>query len=447
MSRSSKSRKTILIIGLFLFTLGVNFSAPSQEKKISFPITQFELKNGLQVILAEDYSLPLVSVVVGYNVGSINESPGKTGLAYLLQKMMFQGSENVGRMQHIKLIDNIGGILNATTTEDKTIFYQTVPSNQLARVLWLESDRMNSLDVNSLNIEQVKEALIEENRNRKEANPYFESLLAFDNLLYPDPAFSHPIIGYEADIRELTAEDIKNFYKTFYTPNNAVLSIAGNIDKRKTEREIRKYFETIPRGNNISPLPESDPLEKKEMVKTFEDSMATSPAFYLGYAVASPSSADFYPLTILEYILLRGKTSRLYKRLIERERIGFNLIGGLEKRKNLARFKIFIVSNNWMMVERCQKALFSELNKVRITPISEEEILKSKNLFKMDYLRQFETSLGKALSLAETFLEKKRVDDPGDELEKYLAVTPYIIMRTAKRYFTEESIILNVKIK
>ena len=446
MSMSSKARKIILTLSLSFFLLSINFRAPSQEKELSFPITQFELKNGLKVILAEDYSLPLVAVVVGYNVGSINEPPGKTGLAYLLQNMMFQGSENVGRMQHIRLIDRVGGTLNATTTEDKTIFYQTVPSNQLARVLWLESDRMNSLDINSLNIEQVKEVLIEENRHRKEADPYFESSLAFDKLLYPDPAFSHPLIGFETDIRNLTVEDIKNFYQNYYCPNNAVLSIAGNIDKRKAEREIRRYFETIPRGKDI-PLPESTPLEKKAVVKTFENSMASSPAFYLGYAVAPPFSDDFYPLTILEYILLRGKTSRFYNRLIERERIAFNLSGGLEKRKNLARFKIFIINNNWMMVERCQKAVFSEFNKIRINPISEEELLKSKNLFKMDYLHQFETSLNKASSLAETFLETKRVEDPGGELEKYLAVSPYTIMRTAKRYFSEESIILNVKIK
>jgi zinc protease len=446
MRRSFESIKKITILTLSFFLLGVNFHVSPQEKKLSFPITQFELKNGLQVILVEDYSLPLVSIVVGYDVGSINEPPGKTGLAYLLQNMMFQGSENVGRMQHVRLIDKVGGTLNATTTEDKTIFYQTVPSNQLARVLWLEADRMNSLDINSLDIEQVKEALIEENRHQKETNSYFESLLAFDKLIYPDPAFSHPIIGYETDIRNLTVEDIKNFYQTFYTTNNAVLAIAGNIDKRKTEIEIRKYFETIPRGKDIS-LPEPKPLEKKAVVKTFEDSNVSSPGFYLGYAIASPLSDDFYPLTILEYILLRGKTSRLYKRLIERERIAFSLSGGIEKRKNLARFKIFVINNNWMMAEICQKALFSEFNKIRIDPISEEELLKSKNLFKMDYLRQFETSLSKALSLAEIFLEKKRVDDPWDELEKYLAVSPYIIMRAAKRYFTEDSIILNVKIK
>jgi zinc protease len=446
MSRSFESIKKISILILSFLVLGVNFHASPQERKLSFPITQFELKNGLHVILVEDYSLPLVSIVVGYDVGSINEPQGKSGLAYLLQNMMFQGSENVGRMQHVRLIDKVGGTLNASTTEDKTIFYQTVPSNQLARVLWLEADRMNSLDINPLDIEQVKEPLIEESRHQKEANPYFESLLAFDKLLYPDDTFSHPIIGYEADIRNLTIEDIKNFYQTFYTPNNAVLAIAGNIDKRKTEIEIRKYFETIPRGRDL-PLPELKPLEKKAVIKTFEDSMASTPGFYFGYAIASPLSDDFYPLTVLEYILLRGKTSRLYKRLIERERTAFSLSGGIEKRKNIARFKIFVNANNWMMAKMCQKALLSEFNKIRIDPISEEELLKSKNLFKMDYCRQFETSLNKALSLAECFLEKKRVDDPWDELEKYLAVTPYIIMRAAKRYFTEDSIILNVKIK
>ncbi|GAF70119.1 unnamed protein product, partial [marine sediment metagenome] len=186
MYEALRFKNKLLILGLYLFLFLGNFPAHGQDKqRLSFPIKQYKLENGLQVILSEDYSLPVVSVAVAYNVGSINEPPGKTGLAYLLENLMFQGSQNVGRMQHISFIRRTGGDLNATTTEDKTIFQQTVPSHQLALVLWLESDRMKSLEITAANVKQAKETLIEEIQQRKATEPYLESFLTFDRLLYP----------------------------------------------------------------------------------------------------------------------------------------------------------------------------------------------------------------------------------------------------------------------
>lgn len=448
MNDSFGRKKKLWIFSLLLFLLLMNSDAGAQERKeLSFPVTQFKLKNGLQVFIAEDYSLPLVAVVVAYNVGSINEQPGKTGLAYLLENLMFQGSENVSPMQHISLINRVGGRLNAATTEDKTIFYQTVPSNQLARVLWLESDRMKSLEIGALNVQHVKEALIEEIHHRRETNPYLDSLSVFDKLLYPDFAYSHPVIGVESDVRNLTLEDIKKFHSTFYRPNNAALSIVGNIDKRKAESEIRKYFETIPTGNDITPLPLPKPLEKKSVVQNFESSLAEWPGFHLGYKIASPFTDYFYPLTVVEYILLRGKTSRLYKRLIKKDRIAFNLSGGIERRKDLACLKIFVVNNNFMMVDRSQKAIFSEINRLKSSFISEKDLKKSKNMLKRDYIEQFATAENKALFFAETYLSRNRIDDPSEELGKYLEVTPSALIRAINKYLTQESIILNIKIK
>lgn len=447
MNETSQFRKKLLILSLSLFLLGGNFYAQAQDKKLSFPITLFKLKNGLQVILSEDYSLPLVSVVIAYNVGSINEEIGKAGLAYLLENLMFQGSENVSRMQHYSMIHRIGGELNASTTADKTIFFQTVPSNQLARVLWLESDRMKSLEINDSNVKQVKMSLIEEIHHRKATEPYLESYFKFDQLLYPDFAYSHPVIGDEADLRNLTVEDVKKFYSTFYKPNNAVLSIAGNIDKKKTEEEIRKYFKTIPEGKNIPPFPSPKLPERKPIIRTHKDSFASSPGFHLGYKMAPPSSDDFYPLKIVEYILLRGKTSRLYKRLIKRARIASHLSGGIEKRKNLAYLKIFVVNNNTIMMQRSKRAIFSEINKLKSSLISQRELQKSKNMFKMEYINQYATSADKARFLAENLLSKKSLDHLPDELEKYLAITPSDIIRIIRKYFTHESIILNITIR
>lgn len=448
MDKVLNSGKKLSISCLFLFLFVQNSPGQAQEKKeISFPVTQYQLKNGLEVIISEDNTLPLVSVAVAYNVGSVNEQPGKTGLASLLESLMFKGSENVGPMQHISIINKVGGVLNATTFEDKTIFCQTLPSNQLARVLWLESDRMSSLDINFSNVERAKEELVEELRHQKSSNPYYESSLAFDKLLYPDFAYSHPIIGDEIDLRNLTVEDVKKFYSAFYRPNNAVLVIVGNVDKQKAEGDIRKYFETIPKGNDIPSPPPPKPLEKKAVVETVDNSLASSPAFYLGYNVASPSSDDFYPMAIIEYILLRGKTSHLYRRLVKKELIAISLSGNIEKKKDLARMKIFVINGSALMVEWSQKAIFSEINKLRSDNLSEQELEKAKNLFRMDYLNQFATTMDRALFLAESFLSKKKIVDPGQELEKYLAVTPYQVRRTANRYLTQENIILNVRVR
>ncbi|HDZ25642.1 MAG TPA: insulinase family protein, partial [Candidatus Aminicenantes bacterium] len=401
MSEALRFKNKLLILGLYLFLLLGNFPAHGQDKqRHSFPIKQYKLGNGLQVILSEDYSLPVVSVVVAYNVGSINESPGKTGLAYLLENLMFQGSQNIGRMQHISFIRRTGGNLNATTTEDKTIFQQTVPSHQLALVLWLESDRMKSLEITAANVEQAKEALIEEIHQRKATELYLESSLTFDRLLYPNLAYSHPVIGNEADVRNLTVEDVKDFYSTFYTPNNAVLAIAGNIDKRKTEEDIRKYFYTIQEGKDI-PLLSSLKSSGKKTTVISKESLAPLPGFHIGYRIASPYSQDFYPLKIIEYILLRGVTSRLYKKLIKRIRIARSLSGSIEKRKELATFKIFVSSSNEIMVARSKRVIFSEINKLKSSLVPEKELRKAKNIFKMDYLNQYATSADKAVFLAE----------------------------------------------
>lgn len=440
--------KKLLILCLSLVFLVINVSVDAQEKKeFPFPVIQCKFENGLHVILSEDHSLPLVSVVVAYNVGSINEDPGKTGLAHLVENLMFQGSENVRQMQHISTINRVGGEFNAATTEDKTIFLQRVSSNQLAQVLWLESDRMKSLEINASNVEQAKLDILEEIDRLKTENPYMESFWYFDRLLYSDFVFGHPVIGNPDDLRNLTFRDAKNFYNTYYVPNNAVLTIVGNIDREKALEDIRKYFESIPRGRKIPPGPLPTVPEKKSTVDSIVSSSAPSPGFHMGFRLAPPSSEAFYALSIVEYILLKGKSSRLHKRLIKRERLALDLSGRIEKRQDLASLKIFVLNNNQFMVQRSKRAIFSELHKLKTSFISEEELSRAKNMFRMDYINQFTTTLQRALFLAETFLSRKILLNPSEELEKYLAVTPKDIVGVTHRYFGIESVILDVKTK
>lgn len=441
-------KKKLLVLCLILSFLGGNAHLPAQEKKdFPFPVTQYKFNNGLHVILSEDHSLPIVSVVVAYRVGSINEEPGKTGLAYMMENLMFLGSENVERMQHISIIHRVGGEFNAAATEDKTIFYQRVPSNQLTQVLWLESDRMKSLQINASNVEQAKKDILEEIALRKARDPYLESSWRFDRLLYGNFAFGHPAIGSEDDIRNLTVEDVREFYNRFYIPNNAVLSIVGNFDRKKTLGDIHKYFETIPEGEPIPPVPLPKSPEKKSIVESLRIPLVQSPGFHLGYRLSSPASDDFYALSIIEYILLRGMSSRLQKRLVKREKLVLQMSGGIEKRQDQARLKIFFLNNNQFMVQRCKKAIFSELHKLKTNFVSEEELNKVKNMFRKDYISQYRTSLPKALFLAETFLSRNILLNPAEEIEKYMAITTKDIIGVTNRYFGVESVILDIKTK
>jgi predicted Zn-dependent peptidase len=440
----------LMLVCSFLLSWNIGEANAQQkpEPAFSFPVSHYRLKNGLGVILTEDYTLPLVSIAVTYKVGSIHEGPGKRGLAYLLENMMFLGSENVSLMQHVSLIHRIGGGFNAITSEDKTLFSQTVPSNQVAQVLWLESDRMRSLDITAANVERAKDMIIEELGQRKRAEPYLETFHRFDEYLYHDPAFSHPVLGDENDIRNLTLEDVKSFYSIFYVPSNAVICISGHFQKNRIKELVAKYFETIPGGKSPPPLPSPLPPEKREIIDSVQNSRVPYFAFHLDYRIAAPQSSDFYALAIIDYILIHGQSARLIKRLLKRERLAFYLSGGIEERGGLATFKLFAMNNNETTIDLSQKAIFAEINKLKTSFISEKELQKAKNLFKLDYLNRLSTVSDKAIFLSEAYFALPNFDEFPEELNKYLRVTPQDIVAMVNRYFIPENrVILRVKMR
>jgi len=437
-------RSAFLATALVLCLVGqeVTFS-PQTETALTVPLTRFKLKNGLEVILADDDSLPVVSVAVAYRVGSVDEPPGKSGLAYLLEDLMFQGSLNVSPMQHISTISRVGGETNANTTQDITLFYETLPSNQLGLALWLESDRMYSLDITPANVERSKESLLEDIRRRKESEPYLESFIIFDELVYADLAHQHPVIGYEQDIRELTVEEVKNFSLTYYVPNNAVLVVAGNFDKNNARAMAEKYFESIPRGKDVPAPPPPDLGEKNVPVRNVYSSLIPSQAFHIAYRLVPPDADDFPALTLIDYILLRGQSSRLRRRLVQKDyRLVSHLSGGIEKRSHSAVFKIFAVATNANMAAESQRAIYSEINKFKTSFITVGEIDKAKAVYKMDFINRFSTSLDKAVTLAEAFFSHPRFDEILMDLDKVLRVTPEEISRIIQRYFGPRNMVL-----
>lgn len=440
-------RKYIFFIFLIFFSLCIFrvllFSQDAPE--LPFPVQHVTLKNGLTVILAEDDSLPVVSIVIEYRVGSLHDPPGKAGLAYLLENFMFQGSQNVGRMQHFSFINRTGGRLSAYTTEDKTVFYQTVPSNRLELILWLESDRMNALDIKEYKVEQAKQTLIEEISQRMERDPYLKSALVFDEILFRDHSFSHPVFGSRTDLRSITVGDVQSFYETYYVPNNAVLCIAGHFDRAKTVELVQKYFGSIPAGEVPDPpgVPDMPPSEPS--VHTLEKSLVPSPGFYLGFRIPAPGSPDFYPVKIIEYLLVKGKSSRILNRLQQKEKIVISWTGYMDIRDGLAFFKFFVLTSNEILAEKSLKAVQTELDTLKGEIfLIEPEITKAKNMFRMDYINQFSTSLNKALFLGESYLYRKELEHLSGELDKFMKVKPYEILRALNRYFSEKAVVLHV---
>jgi len=423
--------------------------AAQTADRYAFPFSQYQLRNGLQVILAEDESLPVVSIAVAYRVGSIHEPPGKSGLAYLMRNMMFSGSADIPPQQHFNNINRVGGKLNANTSEDMSIFYQTVPSNQLALVLWMESDRMRFLEITEDSLEETKKNLLDIRLGRRNDNPYLENQFSFDQLLYLDFPYSHPFLGSEDDIRNLTLDDVKNFYAAYYVPNNAVLCITGAFNRIRTKELIARYFETIPKGKDPSYVAEPFRYTKKQVVKTEENPLALAPAFYMGFRLSLSAPNDLYSLTILDYLLMRGRSSRIMRRLLSPDnKIAYQLEGGIEKRRDRFTYKIFVVANNPYWISQCQSAVFSELDKLKTAYPSEAELAKAKNMFRRNYLDRIATTQDKAIFLCEEYFALPNLDELPLELEKYMKVTNPDVVTVVHRYFTtENNLILNIRTK
>jgi zinc protease len=418
-----------------LHAAGAQDTAAQSSRPFSFE--EFRLKNGLRVILSEDPRLPLVTVAVGYGAGTLREKPGQEGLAYLLENLMFQGSENVGPFQHIAFVQKVGGELNAITAPDKTLFYQTLPSNQLALALWLESDRMKSLMMTSAAIERTRSDLIEEQQVRVESDPYLESFAQFDLLLFADALYGRPIVG--AGMADLTEADIREFHRMYYVPNNAVLCIVGNIDIGRARELVSKYFESIARGTDI-PFPRQPVVERESgAVERYARIPAGSAGFHMGFRFFPIQPGDLECLYILEYILLEGEASRLRNRLLRHDLTVHSLTGTLEERLSYLTLKIFCLATNADLVARSEKAILSEIDKLKLYPIPQDEIARARRRFKTDYFGRLSTNLGKARFIIDAHFSGRNLDGLSQGLDKVLRVSPQTLMAFAGKYFAPQS--------
>ncbi len=424
---------------VFLFFGSGPEAVEAQEAGFPYPLSRFKLRNGLEVIVCEDSSLPLISVVVTYAVGSINDPENKAGLAFMMQHLMFQGSQNVGPMQHLMYIQNAGGELNASTTFDKTFFYETVPSNQLSLVLWLESDRMNSLEINEAKIARIKELMLANEQQRSLQEPYARYFFLMDQILYPDFSYGHSPLGTVDNLNSITVDDVLAFYRRYYVPNNAVLCISGDIKAQKARELISKYFETIPRGAEPPSYPQpdfSDVYSSRD--QTIVDPLVSTPALEFGLRLEEPLSEERPALRLFEYLLINGKSSRLYKLLVSRERVALYLSGNLEDRRSFMSLKLFLLANNQIMIDRSKKLIVDELNKFKLELVSDRELVRAKNKYRFDFLSQLTTTnLDRSLALSEFYLRWGQLPDINYELAAVNKITPYSILSLSRKYLQE----------
>lgn len=388
------------------------------------PIEQYTLDNGLRVILNRDTSVPVVSVAVYYNVGSRDERPGRTGFAHLFEHMMYQGSENVGKGQYMKAVQNAGGTLNGNTTTERTAYFATLPANQLPLALWLESDRMRSLKVTQENLDNQREVVKEEKRFRIDNQPYVPAFLRFSELVFGNFANAHPTIGSMEDLDAANLTDVQEFFRIYYAPNNAVLTIAGDFDPKESRRLVEKYFKTIPR-QRVPPTVNVD--EAANVVKReelFEDRFAPVPAFLVAWKITARRTPDFYCLALAGSLLYDGDSSRLYQKLVKGDESVVQIQGGIDERRGPSVFFIFAIPKPGQDGKAIRDMVMSEIKRLATDGPTAEEMEKLHNGLRNDEARSRQSSVFRAQRISEFALFDGDPNLFNTEFDRYMAVTP-----------------------
>lgn len=395
--------------------------------------------------MSPDASVPVVSVSVYYDVGSRNEKLGRTGFAHLFEHMMFQGSENVPKAAHFQYIFNAGGTMNGTTSTERTNYFETLPANQLPLALWLESDRMRSLKVTQENLDNQRHAVQEEKRLRYDNQPYINAFLLINELIFKNPANAHSTIGSMEDLDAATIDDVREFFRVYYAPNNAVLTIVGDIDLPETRRLVEQYFTTIPRQSSPPPVDVSEPLEVAQLQETFHDKLAPSPAFILGWKIPARRTPDYYALSLAGDLLFSGESSRLYQKLVKGDESVVSVQGEIDDRRGPSALYIFALPKPGEDTPAIRTEIFNEIRRLASEGPSADEMEKLRNSLSNDSVRGRQSTLHRAQRIAEFTLydgDPKLFDQ---ELDHYLSVTPDQIKAVTSKYLDiENRVVLDI---
>ena len=405
--------------------------------KLQYQISK--LPNGLTVILSEDHSTPIVHVQIWYHVGSKNERSGRTGFAHLFEHMMFKGSKNVQPEAHTSFISSVGGQSNAYTNEDTTVFWQTAPAQYLPLILWLEADRMATLRINKDTFERERLIVKEERRMRVENQPYGRlPEIIFDNAFTVHP-YKHQPIGSMADLEAASIEDVRDFYRTFYVPSNATLTIVGDFDASQVAQLVEGYFGRIPKPTKAVPrdIPAEPPTQKERRV-TLEEGWPL-PVVVVAHHITYDGHPDSYPLHMASKILSDGESSRIYRKLVYDSGVALAAggVGNIIEQPNL--FYAFALVQPGHTPEAAEKALVAELERLKTDPVTDHELQRAKNQFARDYIMGRETNQQKALQLAHAAVIHDDVTTADGEFDIFMGIGVRDIQRVANTYFTRNN--------
>jgi zinc protease len=391
------------------------------------PFTRHTLANGLRVVLHPDSSLPLVAINLWYHVGSKNERPGRTGFAHLFEHMLFQGSEHVGTNDHFRYVQQAGGVANGSTWYDRTNYYETLPSHQLDLGLWLESDRMGFLlpAITDQNLETQRQVVMNERRQRVENQPYGLAGERLRELLYPpDHPYHWPVIGYMEDIAAATLDEVRAFFRTYYTPNNAVLTLAGDLDPEAALDHVESWFGEIPAGPPVPPLPPTvgqPPPLGGERRALLEDDIRL-PRIHIGCRTPALGQQLWYAADLLAAVLAAGKSSRLYRDLVYERQIAQDVSAYVNPFEAVGDFLVVATARPGVEPAAVEEALRAHLARAAAEPPGAEELAAARSRILTDYWSGLE-QLGNradAFSQFTTFF-----DDPArlaSEADRYLSV-------------------------
>jgi zinc protease len=396
--------------------------------------TDQRLENGLRVIIAPDHSAPVFAIAVTYNVGSHSERPGRTGFAHLFEHMMFQGSKNVGKGEHMILIENNGGAMNGTTNEDRTNYFEMLPKNQVDLALFLESDRMRSLAVNQSNLDNQRNAVQEERRLGVDNQPYGKAYLEIDNLSYDNFAYKHSTIGSMADLNAATVSDVQNFFRIYYAPNNAVLTLVGDLDPAETLEKVKKYFGDIP-SQPSPPKPDlTEPEHYGERRETIPDPLARLPMILMAFHAPPGNTADNYALQVLANILSTGESSRLYQHLVKEKQLATSVDAQADARVGPSLFYLWAMPRPGVKVEDLEKAIEAEIAAVKKNGVTEAEMEKARAQFRRQQIQSRQTDLYTAIRIGEYAVKFNDPDLINTIFDKYNAVTAAQLKEVADKY-------------
>jgi zinc protease len=426
--------------GLAALLLAVSLvQAQTGQKPLQIPIQQYKLDNGLRVVFSEDQSAPTYGISITYNVGSHNERAGRTGFAHLFEHMMFQGSQNVGKGEHMILVENNGGDMNGTTTEDRTNYFESFASNQLDLGLFLEADRMRSLVISQANLDNQRNAVQEERRLSVDNQPYGKTSELLQETVYDNFANKHSVIGSMEDLNAATVKDVQDFFRVYYAPNNAVLTLIGDFQPEEALAKIKKYFGEIP-AQSTPPAPDlAEPKQNGERRKTIEDPFAQTPRLDIAFKTPPGNTADWYALDVLAGALGTGQASRLYQSLVKEKELAVNVFTYMEDHNGPATFNIVVLARPGKDLKEVEKAVYAEADRLKTEAVADWELQKVRMTDRRQTAQRLESTLYRSYLIGEMAVLFNDPNLINTRFNKIQSVGKDDIQRVAKTYLVQDN--------